>query len=42
MAESEEFSKEDIDKVVSELMDKLMPGPENGRYERMTLQNTKT
>jgi hypothetical protein len=46
--ESEEFSKENTDKflseltneqreLVSELVDKLSLGPENGRYERMTL-----
>jgi hypothetical protein len=48
MPESEEFSKEDFDKLlseltneerekVSELVDLLSLGPEKGRYERMTL-----
>ncbi len=40
MSESE-FSKENIDKAVSELMDVLYPSPEKGRYEGMTLPEHK-
>ena len=40
MSESE-FSKENIDKAVSELIDVLYPSPEKGRYEQMTLPEHK-
>ena len=40
MSESE-FSKENIDKAVSELMDVLYPSPKKGRYEGMTLPEHK-